>query len=103
MTRHAFTPRLLTALRRYDRHMALADLTAGVTVGLVALPLAMAFAISSGLPPQAGIYTPIVAGSIDLGPRRIARPDRRADRRVRRHRRRHRRRATASTACSCAR
>jgi SulP family sulfate permease len=41
-----------------------ADLIAGVTVGLVALPLAMAFAISSGLPPQAGIYTAIVTGFI---------------------------------------
>jgi SulP family sulfate permease len=62
--RLGFAPRLLLALPRYDRHMAAADLTAGVTVGLVALPLAMAFAISSGLPPQAGIYTAIVAGTI---------------------------------------
>src|SRR5204863_5518093 len=38
------------------------DLVAGVTVGLVALPLAMAFAIASGVPPQTGIYTAIVAG-----------------------------------------
>src|SRR5215208_2880194 len=59
-----FAPKLLLALPRYDRHMAAADLTAGVTVGLVALPLAMAFAISSGLSPQAGIYTAIVAGTI---------------------------------------
>jgi SulP family sulfate permease len=57
-------PRLFTALRDYDRHTALADLTAGVTVGLVALPLAMAFAISSGLTPEAGIYTAIVAGAL---------------------------------------
>ena len=42
----------------------LADLIAGVTVGLVALPLAMAFAISSGVKPEAGIYTAIVAGFI---------------------------------------
>ena len=40
----------------------LSDLLAGITVGLVALPLAMAFAISSGVPPQAGIYTAVVAG-----------------------------------------
>jgi SulP family sulfate permease len=40
----------------------LADLLAGITVGLVALPLAMAFAIASGLPPQAGLYCAIVAG-----------------------------------------
>jgi SulP family sulfate permease len=59
-----FAPKLLLALARYDRHMAVADLTAGVTVGLVALPLAMAFAISSGLSPQAGLYTAIVAGTI---------------------------------------
>jgi SulP family sulfate permease len=57
-------PKALGALRHYDRHTALADLTAGVTVGLVALPLAMAFSISSGLSPQAGIYTAIVAGSL---------------------------------------
>jgi SulP family sulfate permease len=42
--------------------MFLSDLIAGVTVGLVALPLAMAFAIASGVPPQAGLYTAIVAG-----------------------------------------
>ena len=57
-------PKLVTALASYDRHQAAADLVAGVTVGLVALPLAMAFAISSGLTPQAGLYTAIVAGAI---------------------------------------
>jgi sulfate permease, SulP family len=57
-------PKLLAALQHYDRRQALADLTAGVTVGLVALPLALAFAISSGLPPQAGIYTAVVAGGL---------------------------------------
>src|SRR5262245_59247488 len=57
-------PKILGALRHYDRSTAVADLTAGVTVGLVALPLALAFAISSGLPPQAGIYTAIVAGGL---------------------------------------
>jgi sulfate permease, SulP family len=60
----AARPRLLDALRTYDRATALSDVTAGVTVGLVALPLALAFAISSGLPPQAGIYTAIVAGGL---------------------------------------
>ena len=64
LNRLGFAPTLLLALAAYDRHKALADVTAGVTVGLVALPLAMAFAISSGLPPQAGIYTAIVAGTI---------------------------------------
>jgi len=49
-------------MRTYDRHKFLLDLVAGVTVGLVALPLAMAFAIASGLTPQAGIYCAIVTG-----------------------------------------
>jgi sulfate permease, SulP family len=57
-------PRILEALQTYNRRQAVADLIAGVTVGLVALPLAMAFAISSGLSPQAGIYTAVVAGGL---------------------------------------
>ena len=57
-------PKILAALRHYNRRTAIADLTAGVTVGLVALPLALAFAISSGLAPQAGIYTAVVAGGL---------------------------------------
>jgi sulfate permease, SulP family len=57
-----WTPRSLTVLREYDRRTFIADLIAGVTVGLVALPLAMAFAIASGMPPQTGIYCAIVAG-----------------------------------------
>ncbi len=57
-------PKLIDALSVYDRRQAAADLVAGVTVGLVALPLAMAFAISSGLTPQAGLYTAVVAGGI---------------------------------------
>src|SRR5260370_32037587 len=55
-------PRSVECLRTYDRSQLLSDLVAGITVGLVALPLAMAFAISSGVPPQAGIYTALVAG-----------------------------------------
>ncbi|HEY3121715.1 MAG TPA: SulP family inorganic anion transporter [Vicinamibacteria bacterium] len=55
-------PKSIICLRDYDRHKFAADLVAGVTVGLVALPLAMAFAISSGVPPQAGIYCAIVTG-----------------------------------------
>jgi len=58
----AWLPRSVEALRRYSPALFGADLVAGLTVGLVALPLAMAFAISSGLPPQSGIYTAIVAG-----------------------------------------
>jgi sulfate permease, SulP family len=59
---HAWRPRLADALATYDRHTFAADLVAGVTVGVVALPLAMAFGIASGVTPQAGIYTAIVGG-----------------------------------------
>jgi len=55
-------PKSVLLLRTYNRHKFLLDLIAGVTVGLVALPLAMAFAIASGLTPQAGIYCAIVTG-----------------------------------------
>jgi sulfate permease, SulP family len=57
-------PKLLDALASYDRTTLAADLVAGVTVGVVALPLAMAFGIASGVTPQAGIYTAIVGGFI---------------------------------------
>jgi SulP family sulfate permease len=55
-------PRSIQCLREYDRKTLFADLIAGITVGLVALPLAMAFAISSGLKPEAGIYCAVVTG-----------------------------------------
>jgi sulfate permease, SulP family len=58
----AWLPKSVLLLRDYDRHTFLADLIAGVTVGLVALPLAMAFAIASGLSPQAGLYCAIITG-----------------------------------------
>jgi SulP family sulfate permease len=58
----AFRPRLLDALRGYDRRRFSHDLGAGLTVGIVALPLAMAFAIASGLKPEAGLWTAIIAG-----------------------------------------
>jgi SulP family sulfate permease len=57
-------PESTRCLRGYTRSDLGADLLAGITVGLVALPLAMAFAIASGVPPQAGLYTAIVAGSL---------------------------------------
>jgi sulfate permease, SulP family len=57
-------PRLVSCLRGYSWHTAAADTLAGVTVGFVALPLAMAFAIASGLSPESGLYTAIVAGAI---------------------------------------
>ena len=58
----SWLPKSILALRDYDRVTLRHDLIAGVTVGLVALPLAMAFAIASGLTPQAGIYCAIVTG-----------------------------------------
>lgn len=57
-----FRPRLIETLHGYDRGQFLADLSAGATVGVLALPLAMAFAIASGMSPSAGIWTAIVAG-----------------------------------------
>jgi SulP family sulfate permease len=59
---HRFRPRLVDALRGVDRARLIADVGAGVTVGVVALPLAMAFAIASGVAPEAGIFTAIIAG-----------------------------------------
>ncbi len=59
---HPFKPRLLSSLQGYGRGAFLADLGAGVTVGIVALPLAMAFAIASGVKPEAGLFTAIIAG-----------------------------------------
>jgi SulP family sulfate permease len=57
-------PASILSLRGYSTRVFVADLLAGLTVGLVALPLAMAFAISSGMPPQAGIYCAVVTGFI---------------------------------------
>ena len=59
-----FRPRLLDALRGYSRSRWAADVGAGVTVGIVALPLAMAFAIASGLKPEAGLWTAIIGGCL---------------------------------------
>lgn len=55
-------PKSVLCLQTYNRHKFLLDVIAGITVGLVALPLAMAFSIASGLTPQAGIYCAIVTG-----------------------------------------
>jgi SulP family sulfate permease len=55
-------PKLFLCLQQYSRQDLVADCVAGVTVGLVALPLAMAFGIASGVTPQAGLYTAVVAG-----------------------------------------
>ena len=58
----SFRPRLISSLAGYDRARLVADIGAGLTVAVVALPLAMAFAIASGLKPEAGIFTTIIAG-----------------------------------------
>src|SRR3954469_11104614 len=63
----SWTPASLLALRQYSRSMLGRDMIAGITVGLVALPLAMAFSIASGLSPQAGIYCAVVTGFIISG------------------------------------
>jgi SulP family sulfate permease len=57
-----FQPKLISALQGYNRQRLLRDVGAGLTVGVVALPLAMAFAIASGLKPEAGLFTAIIAG-----------------------------------------
>ena len=58
----AFLPKSVTALRGYDRRQFAADLQAGVVVGIVAIPLALAFAIASGVAPEKGMVTAVVAG-----------------------------------------
>jgi SulP family sulfate permease len=59
-----FRPKLFDSLKNYKIDDFWKDLSAGVTVAFVALPLAMAFAIASGLKPEAGIFTTIIAGLI---------------------------------------
>lgn len=61
-TAPSWVPKSVQSLREYSWQLATADIVAGVTVGLVALPLAMAFAISSGVPPESGLYCAVVAG-----------------------------------------
>jgi len=58
----SFRPKLLDALKHYSARNFYADLAAGMTVGVVALPLSMALAIASGLPPQIGLFTAVIAG-----------------------------------------
>src|SRR5947207_12618594 len=58
----SFRPKLVECLKNYSRKDLVSDLIAGLTVGIVALPLAMAFGIASGVKPEAGIFTAVVAG-----------------------------------------
>jgi len=62
MALNEWLPKSVLCMRGYNVRKLLSDGVAGVTVGLVALPLAMAFAIASGVPPQSGLYCAIVAG-----------------------------------------
>ena len=59
-----FRPKILDTLKNYNRQQFLKDIIAGVIVGIVALPLAIAFAIASGVSPEKGIFTAIIAGFI---------------------------------------
>ena len=59
---HPFRPRLLDTLQDYNRQRFLTDLGAGITVGIVALPLALAFGIASGVKPEQGLITAVIAG-----------------------------------------
>lgn len=59
-----FRPRLLEILGEYNAARLRTDVLAGITVGVLALPLAIAFAIASGMTPESGIYTAIIAGFI---------------------------------------
>src|ERR1041385_6408516 len=60
----AWLPKSIILLRNYDRHKFLSDLAAGITVGRAALPLAMAFALSSGVAALNGLYCAIVIGFV---------------------------------------
>ena len=60
----SFRPRFFEVLRGYSRQTFSADLMAGLVVGIVALPLAIAFGIASGVSPEKGIITAVVAGFV---------------------------------------
>ena len=59
-----FQPKLLSTLKNYSKEQFYADLMAGIIVGIVALPLAIAFGIASGVSPEKGLFTAVIAGFI---------------------------------------
>jgi sulfate permease, SulP family len=64
LNKKTFVPKLLSTLKGYTKQQFGKDLMAGIIVGIVALPLAIAFAIASGVSPEKGLYTAIIAGFI---------------------------------------
>ena len=61
---NSLKPMLLTSLKSYDRTQFVKDVTAGIIVAIIALPLSIALALASGVGPEAGIFTAIVAGFV---------------------------------------
>ena len=61
---NSLKPMLLTSLKSYDRSQFVKDVTAGIIVAIIALPLSIALALASGVGPEAGIFTAIVAGFV---------------------------------------
>ena len=61
---NSLKPMLLTSLKTYDRGQFVKDVTAGIIVAIIALPLSIALALASGVGPEAGIFTAIVAGFV---------------------------------------
>jgi len=59
-----FQPKLLSTLKNYSKELFYADLMSGIIVGIVALPLAIAFGIASGVSPEKGLFTAVIAGFI---------------------------------------
>jgi len=59
---NSFRPKLFDTLANYNRTLFIKDMMAGIIVGIVALPLAIAFAIASGVSPEKGLYTAVIAG-----------------------------------------
>lgn len=63
---NSLKPMLLTSLKSYNRSQFIKDVTAGIIVAIIALPLSIALVLASGVGPEAGIFTAIVAGQVRL-------------------------------------